>query len=513
MNERNRVSEELSRLKRNVLLSTFGAALIVFTIVAWVFMYLDKQHTISFVIHTLNTLTERFTPTDLKKILILNFKTNKEKAIYWFNIADKVVKNSNYKETIGKKCIIMKYPSKKNVYLISIPNLKMEILAVSHPKEKNFFVGINPKLITSANMKENFKYLFALLFIFLIGSSIVAVMSLNRIFSDMTQFINEVFALVEDKNDLRWNTQLEKGVVGKVAQTLKEFVVHINWLFSETRKIILEIQNSMNKIADLTSTMKNRANKSLANAENIASAVEELNMGLKEVNQNLNQIKLLTDKFAEVVDTSFRNLTSLVEWSNNQGLPKLENLHSSANELNVAVSKIKQAVIIISNIASKTNLLALNAAIEAARAGEAGKGFAVVADEIRKLSDNTAKQVKEINQIISNIVTVSNEVGEGIYSYVQENKNELENLNTTLSMFSEVRNQFNSIQLSISQVASAVNQGVEAASSILENILELTEQVKLNSNATKEIASHVDSTKREVENLADKVAKLKMMDI
>lgn len=52
--------------------------------------------------------------------------------------------------------------------------------------------------------------------------------------------------------------------------------------------------------------------------------------------------------------------------------------------------------------------------IEAARAGDAGRGFHVVAEEIRKLSDRTAKSVKEISDILKNISDQVTQVTENI---------------------------------------------------------------------------------------------------
>jgi hypothetical protein len=76
-------------------------------------------------------------------------------------------------------------------------------------------------------------------------------------------------------------------------------------------------------------------------------------------------------------------------------------------DLDRHAQEIDRILILIRDIAGRTNLLSLNAAIEAARAGEYGRGFAVVADEVRKLAERTSQATGDIAGLVDMIRVAS----------------------------------------------------------------------------------------------------------
>lgn len=138
------------------------------------------------------------------------------------------------------------------------------------------------------------------------------------------------------------------------------------------------------------------------NVQSVAAAVEEMSSAVREISSQTHRSNDLVSSSVQAVETADRHAAALSEASN----------------------KVREVVELIADIAGQINLLALNATIESARAGEAGKGFAVVAGEVKNLAGQTDRSIQEIEKVISEMTTVSDDIVSSL-SHIKESISEI----------------------------------------------------------------------------------------
>ncbi len=164
-----------------------------------------------------------------------------------------------------------------------------------------------------------------------------------------------------------------------------------------------------------------------SSADNIASAVRQLDDSIREISQNAHQAESVCSTAKDSV-----NRTSQV----------LHGLCASSQQIGEVIQLIKR-------ITHQTNLLALNATIEAARAGEAGMGFAVVAREVKELASQT------------------NEAATSIIGHIEAIQTETASALASIEMVSEV---VMAIHESQTGIASAVTQQSDMTMQLARNV-------------------------------------------
>lgn len=214
--------------------------------------------------------------------------------------------------------------------------------------------------------------------------------------------------------------ELSSGTFETVA-SINQITTNISRIkgqISEQNHSVLETAGAVNQIASNIQNLEHMIQSQSTQVTQASAAVEEMLANISAVSNSM-------DRMA----SSFSGLTTDIQ----RGNEKRTDVNERIMEIERQSQMLHEANMVIASIAEQTNMLAMNAAIEAAHAGDAGRGFSVVADEIRKLSETSSEQSRNIgtqltliHTSIEDVVTVSEEsskVFNSVSNQIQETNN------------------------------------------------------------------------------------------
>ena len=211
------------------------------------------------------------------------------------------------------------------------------------------------------------------------------------------------------KGDLTIRANVTEDEIGTVADSY-------NATIGSLRKIVTQVQTAASQVAATTSSSE--ASVQELSAEALRQA-EEITAALEQIQEMTNSIRAVAIN-AEQAEAAVQQATQTVKEGDaamNRTVDGILTIRETVAQTSKKVKrlgessqKISKVVNLISTFAEQTNLLALNAAIEAANAGEQGRGFAVVADKVRSLARQSAQATAEIESLVKDIQTETNEV-------------------------------------------------------------------------------------------------------
>lgn len=268
----------------------------------------------------------------------------------------------------------------------------------------------------------------------------------------------------------------------------------------QTSASTTQINSNMESIGKQIAGLDERFVEAVRDVEGISANISSLN---NQIQEQMSMVEQSTASVTEMI-ASLENVAAITEKrrsaaerltrTTETGGRKASATSEIVRKINDSVDSIRNITGLIGGISAQTNLLAMNAAIEAAHAGEAGRGFSVVADEIRKLSEASSAQSKEIDRILRAMVD--------LISQANDSGAELDDA------FGSIEREVQEFSSSLAEIASTMNEIRTGSDQVLQAMVVLqnaSDAVKRGSGTINDNSASIHDTMRAVQRVSAEV--------
>jgi methyl-accepting chemotaxis protein len=298
----------------------------------------------------------------------------------------------------------------------------------------------------------------------------------NRFIRAMEKTTNEIRSLSESVRGGDFTLTVSKGEwqgdMLALTEEINRLINEINSMLNEQHVNGLNLAQSAENLKYSTQSLSSATSEQSATLDQTVSSLEELSATVQSNTKHTIRMNMIANESKA---------------SAQEGNILAHNTAGAIREINRTTEEMRDALEIIDDIASQTNILSLNAAIEATRAGALGRGFAVVAVEVRKLAARSAEAAKNIRDLSDIVYLKSGEA---------------------LKISDSMIRGFEIINTKISETATIVDQVAQASHEQMVGITQINQAVHELENVTKnnsQIAEETDCVAQEVSALASQI--------
>ena len=360
---------------------------------------------------------------------------------------------------------------------------------------------------------ETYKAMVYNIFILIVITIIIAITIGLVITLSMCKRIKEIllFAQAIGEGDLTYCGKVKgKDEIAKLAEALNVSREKLRQLVQIVTNQTQEVSASSQQLSAILEEISGTFIHIDQNTASIASSIQNINGMTEELLATIQQVDAgvyqLTTNSVEGNEVSLEIKKRSME-IRNKGEESRTFAYELGEQKNIKIIEAMKEVSVVKDIgifaesiaaiADQTNLLSLNAAIEAARAGEYGRGFAVVASEIRALADRSSGDVKNIYTLVAGV------------------KDAVDNLSThSKELLSFINGRVKQDYELLIDTGTNYEKDAIYVSNLSTNIAAMSEELNASTHdiitVTRSIASHIENTSSDSENILNSIQQAKM---
>lgn len=285
------------------------------------------------------------------------------------------------------------------------------------------------------------------------------------------------------------------------SEALNQASTYLSDKTAETSSTVAQVEKAVEEVAEGATSQAEETQTATDNVVLMGNMVSETAREVEAMYSNAKNMHALGQDAFETL----HELSTI----NQQASESIQAIYEQTNMTNESVQKIKEATGLITAIAAETNLLSLNASIEAARAGEQGRGFAVVATQIQQLADQSNASARQIEEIISYLITDSGRAVKTmeVVKDIMEKQNE--NVQHTDERFRKVISGIEESLEAIERITEKTSQLDTTRSSVIDTVQSLSAIAEENAASTEETFASITEISSIIEGISAEAEQLK----